>query len=115
MTNPKPRTAGQAACNSTTYNTTYAGSDPNCTSSNFNLCPSLISSTACYCTTYGLDDQCYVQYYVRTLTGSLTPITGDSTSTGLFRFNQTQFWHKFEFALQFTLFNYAALSAAQTM
>ena len=106
---PRQLSAGSAQCDPASYDVSIVGHHANCTSAVAALCMPAVPLDLCYCTSYGHDDECYIEYYMQTFNGAITPLDSDPQSN-VYRGGRTMYWHKFEFVLDFTITNYAMLS-----
>lgn len=106
---PSQLLTGSPNCDPSSYKVNTPVYSPTCTSGIASACSSVIPTDQCYCTTYGHDDQCYIQYYMQQFNGAVTPLPSNPNSNQ-FRGGQTTYWHKFEFVMDFTVTNYAMLS-----
>jgi hypothetical protein len=102
--NPVPQSPGSLLCNSSTETPQLVAYNSSCIT-DFDLCINEISSSDCYCTGYGHNDMCFMEYYALTLN------SGSMRWRGL----QATYWNKFEFVIQFSVTNYAMLTSSMNL
>ena len=107
---PKQLSVGSPDCDPSSYNLSIVAYNYTCNTLPTE-CLSALPPVLCYCTSYGHDDQCYIEYYMQEFNGAITPLASNPNSNK-FRGGQTTYWQKFEFVIDFTITNYAMLSSS---
>jgi hypothetical protein len=111
---PTPNGTRSAMCNRSSYSVNISAVGWNCSGGSMALCARLVPADPCYCTTYGSNDECFVNYAMKSFSTGFDAIEGVAGS-GQYLMGNSKFWQQFEFTLTMTVINRAMLATTNVL